>query len=70
MRDKPQTRIVRQRKLNKSTLQPVLRENEIEDFDSLQNQYHVETGVERSEENVSHVLSTFYSACHVHVINH
>lgn len=48
-------RVVRQRKLNKSVPQPVLREDQIEsaEFDSLQNQQHVETGVERSEENVS-----------------
>jgi enhancer of polycomb-like protein len=54
-REKAPARVVRQRKLNKSTLQQVLREDEIEsaEYDSLQNQYHVETGVERSEENVS-----------------
>ena len=51
----PAQRVVRQRKLNKSTPQTVLREEQIEssEYDSLQNQYHVETGVERSEENVS-----------------
>jgi hypothetical protein len=50
----PVQRVVRQRKLNKSTPQQVLREAQIEsaEYDSLQNQYHVETGVERSEENV------------------
>lgn len=49
------SRIVRQRKLNKSTLQPVLREDEIEstEFDSLQSQY--ETGVEKGEENEYHL---------------
>jgi enhancer of polycomb-like protein len=55
MRSQAPARAVRVRKLNKSTLQQVLREDQIEsaEFDSLQNQYHVETGVERSEENVS-----------------
>ncbi|CAG8973798.1 hypothetical protein HYALB_00006343 [Hymenoscyphus albidus] len=50
-------RVVRQRKLNKSVPQPVLREDQIEsaEFDSLQNQQHVETGVERSEENEYHL---------------
>lgn len=51
----PAQRIVRQRKLNKTTSQQILREDQIDsaEYNSLQNQYHVETGVERSEENVS-----------------
>ncbi|KAG9232449.1 putative enhancer of polycomb-like protein 1 [Amylocarpus encephaloides] len=51
------SRVVRQRKLNKGTPQVVLREDQIEstEYASLQNQYHVETGVERSEENEYHL---------------
>ncbi|KAF4625459.1 hypothetical protein G7Y89_g12707 [Cudoniella acicularis] len=50
-------RVVRQRKLNKNTSQQILREDQIDsaEYDSLQNQYHVETGVERSEENEYHL---------------
>ncbi|RDL35118.1 Enhancer of polycomb-like protein [Venustampulla echinocandica] len=57
MRSQAPARVVRQRKLNKSTLQQILREDQIEsaEFHSLQNQYHVETGVERSEENEYHL---------------
>jgi enhancer of polycomb-like protein len=45
-------RVVRQRKLAKTTFQQVLREDQIEsaEYSSLQNQYNVETGVEKSEE--------------------
>lgn len=48
----PAPRVVRQRKLGKATLQPVLREDQIEsaEYSSLQGQYNVETGVEKSEE--------------------
>lgn len=48
-------RHVRQRKLTKATLQQVLREDQIEsaEYDSNQSHQHVETGVERHEENVS-----------------
>ncbi|KAH6684426.1 putative enhancer of polycomb-like protein 1 [Halenospora varia] len=53
----PAQRIVRQRKLNKTTSQQILREDQIDsaEYNSLQNQYHVETGVERSEENEYHL---------------
>ena len=50
----PAQRVVRQRKLNKATLQTVLREAQIEsaEYESTQNQYQVQTGVEAAEENV------------------
>ena len=56
MRPQQSGRVVRQRKLAKSTLQQVLREDQIEsvDYDSLQGQYTVETGVEKTEEKVRH----------------
>lgn len=60
MRTQPAGRVVRQKKLNRSTHQQILREDQIEsaEYDSLQGQYKVETGVEKAEENVSyHVLS-------------
>lgn len=55
MRSQHAGRIVRQRKLNRNTPQQVLREDEIEssEYESLQGQYKVETGVEKSEESVS-----------------
>ena len=60
MRPQQSGRIVRQRKLAKSTLQQVLREDQIEsaDYDSLQGQYNVETGVEKSEEKVGYHVIT------------
>jgi hypothetical protein len=54
MRSQVPARVVRQRKLAKSTFQQVLREDQVEsaEYNSLQNQYNVETGVEKSEEKV------------------
>lgn len=54
MRTQPAGRVVRQKKLNRSTHQQVLREDQIEsaEYDSLQGQHKVETGVEKAEENV------------------
>jgi enhancer of polycomb-like protein len=48
------SRVVRQRKLGKTTLQQVLREDEIDpaEYSSLQGSHNVETGVEKSEEKV------------------
>ena len=54
-----QSRVVRMRKLSPKTLQDVLREEEIDalEYASLQSQYKVETGVEKSEESVClHVM--------------
>ncbi len=52
MRSQAPARQVRIRKLAKTTPQPVLREDQIDasEYSSLQNQYNVETGVEKSEE--------------------
>jgi enhancer of polycomb-like protein len=63
MRPQQSGRIVRQRKLAKSTLQQVLREDQIEsaDYDSLQGQYNVETGVEKNEEKASYHVIPFTS---------
>jgi hypothetical protein len=48
------TRVVRIRKLGKNTSQQVLREDEIDsaEYKSLQRDYSIETGVEKSEEKV------------------
>ena len=48
----PPTRVVRIKKLSKSQGQTILREDQIDDYDSLQSQYTVDTGVEKSEEKV------------------
>lgn len=47
-------RTTRVKKLQPRALQPVLRQDQIEseEYDSLQGQYKVETGVEKSEESV------------------
>ncbi|CAD6439673.1 1d32aacc-57f2-4b98-afd6-1ff9bb3585aa [Sclerotinia trifoliorum] len=57
MRTQPAGRVVRQKKLNRSTHQQILREDQIEsaEYDSLQGQYKVETGVEKAEENEYHL---------------
>ncbi|ESZ99430.1 hypothetical protein SBOR_0192 [Sclerotinia borealis F-4128] len=57
MRTQPAGRVVRQKKLNRSTHQQILREDQIEsaEYDSLQGQYKVETGVEKGEENEYHL---------------
>ncbi|PQE16575.1 Enhancer of polycomb 1 protein [Rutstroemia sp. NJR-2017a BBW] len=57
MRTQPAGRVVRQKKLNRSTHQQVLREDQIEsaEYDSLQGQHKVETGVEKAEENEYHL---------------
>ena len=52
-------RVVRIKKLSKSQGQTILREDQIEDYDSLQSQSSYETGVEKSEERVS--SSQFYT---------
>jgi enhancer of polycomb-like protein len=53
---RPQTngRIVRIKKLSRSAGQQILREDQIDstEYESLQGQYKVETGVEKSEESV------------------
>ncbi|TVY55435.1 Enhancer of polycomb-like protein 1 [Lachnellula cervina] len=56
-------RHVRQRKLTKATLQQVLREDQIEsaEYDSNQSHQHVETGVERHEENEYHLQAALAS---------
>jgi enhancer of polycomb-like protein len=56
-------RVVRQRKLAKTTFQQVLREDQIEpaEYSSLQNQYNVETGVEKSEEKARDPCPSFKS---------
>jgi enhancer of polycomb-like protein len=48
----PPARSVRQKKLAKSTLQTVLREDELDsgDYNTLQSQSNIESGVEKSEE--------------------
>ncbi|KAI1005306.1 Enhancer of polycomb-like protein 1 [Podosphaera aphanis] len=57
MRPQAPARQVRIRKLAKNTPQPVLREDQIEsaEYASLQNQYNVETGVEKNEEKEYHL---------------
>lgn len=52
-----QSRVVRMRKLSPKTLQEILREEEIDaiEYESLQGQYKVETGVEKSEESEYHL---------------
>ncbi|TAQ90435.1 hypothetical protein B7494_g1273 [Chlorociboria aeruginascens] len=57
MRPQQSGRIVRQRKLQKNAFQQILREDQIEsaEYDALQGQYKVETGVEKSEENEYHL---------------
>lgn len=62
MRTQPAGRVVRQKKLNRSTHQQILREDQIEsaEYDSLQGQYKVETGVEKAEENVSNHVSLMF----------
>ncbi|TVY81472.1 Enhancer of polycomb-like protein [Lachnellula suecica] len=59
----PQGRLVRTRKITPKTVQPVLREDQIEidDFNSLQNAYKVETGVEGKEENEYHLQAALKS---------
>jgi enhancer of polycomb-like protein len=54
MRPQPNGRIVRIKKLSRSAGQQILREDQIDstEYDSLQDQYKVETGVEKSEESV------------------
>lgn len=56
-------RSVRAKKLSKSQLQAVLREDEIdsEEYSSLQNQYSVETGVEKSEEKARDTICFSWS---------
>jgi enhancer of polycomb-like protein len=57
MRPQPNGRIVRVKKLNRSTGQQILREDQIDptEYDSLQGHYKIETGVEKGEEGVSHM---------------
>lgn len=57
MRPQAPARQIRIRKLAKHTQQPVLREDQFEstEYCSLQNQYVVETGVEKSEEKEYHL---------------
>jgi hypothetical protein len=52
MRPQAPARVVRQRKLAKTTPQQVLREDELDDgeYNSLQSSSNFETGVEKSEE--------------------
>ena len=45
-------RVVRIKKLSKSQGQTILREDQIEDYDSLQSQSSYDTGVEKNEEKV------------------
>ena len=54
MRPQANGRIVRIKKLSRSAGQQILREDQIDstEYDSLQDQYKVETGVEKSEESV------------------
>jgi enhancer of polycomb-like protein len=55
MRPQANGRIVRIKKLSRSAGQQILREDQIDstEYESLQDQYKVETGVEKSEESVS-----------------
>ncbi len=58
----------RTRKLSPKQPLPVLREDQIESSEYkelLENQYKVETGVEKSEENVSLLFLYTYPSCHV-----
>jgi enhancer of polycomb-like protein len=54
MRPQANGRIVRIKKLSRSAGQQILREDQIDsnEYESLQDQYKVETGVEKSEESV------------------
>lgn len=53
----PPARAVRQKKLAKSTLQTILREDELDsgDYNTLQSQSNIESGVEKSEEKEYHL---------------
>ena len=49
----PPTRVVRIKKLSKSQGQQIVRQDQIDDYDSLQSQSSYDTGVEKGEEKVN-----------------
>jgi hypothetical protein len=62
-------RVVRVKKLSKSQGQTILREDQIDDYDSLQSQYNVDTGVEKSEEKVFVILLLSCDLSHDFVVH-
>jgi enhancer of polycomb-like protein len=49
----PPTRVVRIKKLSKTQGQQIVRQDQIDDYDSLQSQSSYDTGVEKGEEKVN-----------------